>query len=120
MHIVKPLRSNVCKSLTLYFVTKPYASNGFGLEGFPRNKTDIEFLFAAGLYPDAIINLRVDAETSAQRVLNQRKWEITSDDDEAVIREELLAACVIIIYRYYNKQALTRILSTLHVVLKTI
>ncbi|TPX32338.1 adenylate kinase [Synchytrium microbalum] len=75
------------------FTSEPHQSQGFGLKGFPRNKADTEALFAAGLYPDAFVHLRIDAETSAQRMVNARRGEpIMSADDEAAWRDELVAS----------------------------
>ncbi|TPX41691.1 adenylate kinase [Synchytrium endobioticum] len=89
--ILDPSSQTLVDLVSTLYTKEPYASQGFGLLGFPRSKTDIDCLFAAGLYPDAIINLRVDAETSARRLLGERKMEIVNDDQEAAMREELLA-----------------------------
>jgi adenylate kinase family enzyme len=50
-------------------IMKPYKSKGFILEGFPRNKVEVEVLIKHNLHVDAYLVLKVEPEVAAKRVV---------------------------------------------------
>lgn len=47
-------------------------SRGFVLEGFPNNDSQAHYLIEKGLFPDAVIILRVEEEDVIKRLLPER------------------------------------------------
>lgn len=54
--------------ITQLFIKEPYKSKGFILEGFPRNKVEVEVLMKHNLHVDAYVVLNVEPEVAAKRV----------------------------------------------------
>lgn len=50
------------------FADEPYSNTGFVLEGFPRNKTEVEVMCKHGFFSDTIVYFRIEPEVGAKRL----------------------------------------------------
>lgn len=58
--------------LLQFWTQEPFKSRGFVLDGFPNNEAQAQYMIQRGLYPDAVVILRVDDETVTKRLLGPR------------------------------------------------
>lgn len=58
--------------LLQFWFNEPFKSRGFVLDGFPNNEAQAQYMIQRGLYPDAVIILRVDDETVVKRLIGPR------------------------------------------------
>lgn len=58
--------------LQQFWHDEPFRSRGFVLDGFPANDFHAQYLIERGLYPDAIIMLRMSDDVCVKRLLPDR------------------------------------------------
>ena len=84
---------SVTNAMVLDRLQQPDVSNGFLLDGYPRNAAQSEvlaqFLDSTGHPLDAVIELDIDEAHVLERLVQRAQLEGRSDDTEAAIRRRL-------------------------------